>query len=238
MKKEQPIIHDLDSREDSSIQALIFDHGMAGYGMFWTIIEELAKKDKDGYMIELTEKTFKKFASIFKTTEEEARRFVLQCVYNYELLAKEGEHIKSTSLIGRMEKGRKVSQVRKEAAKKAADARWASKITPYVENLYKKLIVYFEEDLVPKTDKTANIWMREIERLMRIDGLTEKELIEIVRKTRNDDFWRQNFLTIMKLRRTNKEGVPYWRVFKARVKESGGKIYKEDKSDKGRKSKW
>jgi len=79
-------------------------------------------------------------------------------------------------------------------------------------------LVQFFDDTKPKSESEKNKWLDCIDKLNRIDGLTFKEICEIVRYIKNDDFWKPNFLSILKLRKKNKEGIEYWNVFKLKMK--------------------
>lgn len=59
-------------------------------------------------------------------------------------------------------------------------------------------------------------WIKTISDLNRIDKVSYDEIIDLCMKARNDLFWKQNFISIKKLRKKNNEGVPYFRVFRAK----------------------
>ena len=80
-----------------------------------------------------------------------------------------------------------------------------------------EILEAFGQDLIPKTKTQAKAWEDVYDKLQRIDGLTDREIIAIVRKIRSDPFWVKNFLALPKLRRKNPDGVPYWRVFQAQI---------------------
>ena len=79
-------------------------------------------------------------------------------------------------------------------------------------------VVKFFEDTKPKTEVQKNKWLDCIDKLNRIDGLSFREICEIVKLTKADSFWSSNFLSVLKLRNTNKEGVHFWSVFKSKIK--------------------
>lgn len=57
-------------------------------------------------------------------------------------------------------------------------------------------------------------WSWEIEKLKRIDWLTEEEIEKICNFAMHDSFWKKNILSIEKLRKKNKENIPFWAVLK------------------------
>ena len=80
-------------------------------------------------------------------------------------------------------------------------------------SLYFRILIFFFEELRPKSKKTENDWIDCLDKLIRIDGKTCEEIESVIIKTRADDFWRQNFLSVLKLRKRNKEGILYFTVF-------------------------
>jgi len=82
-----------------------------------------------------------------------------------------------------------------------------------VKSCYLSCLEYFDLKLRPYTDKKKFNWMDCIDKLNRIDGLTFKEILEIVKNTRNDNFWKIQFLTLTKLRDNDKNDVKYWLRF-------------------------
>ena len=55
-----------------------------------------------------------------------------------------------------------------------------------------------------------------IDKLERIDGYDPRQVYYIVKKARDDDFWKDNFYSISKLRKKNKEGILYIDYFAER----------------------
>ena len=86
-----------------------------------------------------------------------------------------------------------------------------------VHNCYLDCLYYFDTDLMPSAREADN-WLDTIDKLNRIDGLAFDDIVLLVKTVRNDDFWSKNFLSLVKLRRKNKEGVVYWKVFKEKFK--------------------
>ena len=59
-----------------------------------------------------------------------------------------------------------------------------------VHDCFDACLLQFPEHLYPKKPDT---WLDTIDKLNRIDKIPFENIIEIVKKTRGDDFWRQNF---------------------------------------------
>jgi len=70
---------------------------------------------------------------------------------------------------------------------------------------------YFPKELHPKKKE---IWLDTLEKLNRIDGYSFEDIKTVIKKTREDSFWSKNFLSIKKLRNSNKDGIKYYQVFK------------------------
>jgi len=78
---------------------------------------------------------------------------------------------------------------------------------------YEAIILLFSEHLRPKTRVKTEKWKQCIDRLKRIEQIPLKRVYQIVRSVREDDFWRKNFDSLLKLRRTNPDGTMYIVVF-------------------------
>lgn len=77
----------------------------------------------------------------------------------------------------------------------------------------KKAFVHFEK-LFPERNRPHNKaqlekWLDCLDKIERIDKYDLREVYLMVKKMRQDDFWQNNFLSILKLRNTDKNGVKY-----------------------------
>lgn len=86
-----------------------------------------------------------------------------------------------------------------------------------LKELYKGVEIFFDEDCRPKTEKAKNEWYDTLDKLIRIDGYSPEHIHDVIKRARMDDFWRQNFLSILKLRKKNKDGIPYFTVFEKKL---------------------
>ena len=84
-----------------------------------------------------------------------------------------------------------------------------------VISVYDSIVNLFD-NTKPKTDKDSNKWKDEIRKLIEIDGKEPKEIIELVKAVRSDDFWKTNFFSVAKLRKKNNEGICYFQVFESK----------------------
>tara|TARA_R110000851_G_scaffold142856_2_gene281679 strand:- start:186 stop:887 length:702 start_codon:yes stop_codon:yes gene_type:complete len=81
-------------------------------------------------------------------------------------------------------------------------------------NCFDNCLKFFPEHLHPKNQKT---WIDTIEKLNRIDKIPFSEIERIVKATREDTFWSQNFLSMTKLRK-KKDEVYYIVIFGEKFK--------------------
>lgn len=95
--------------------------------------------------------------------------------------------------------------------------------TEDIFNCYDGLINYFPDHLQPKDEKTKTAWLSVIEKLNRIDKIPFDIIIKIVKKTRADEFWSANFLSLMKLRKKDKNGIMYVVIFNEKIKSKSKK---------------
>ena len=90
------------------------------------------------------------------------------------------------------------------------------KVEVEVKNCFEKCLIHFPQHLRPN-EKQKPLWFDTIEKLNRIDKIPFEKIIEIVKKTRSDQFWSKNFLSLAKLRKKNPDGVMYAVVFNENI---------------------
>lgn len=117
--------HDYNARHDPKISALKADYGIEGYGRYWIIIEMLA--EQDNYKLKLNGWGIRAIATECQLSAEKMRKFILDCINEFELFKSDDQFFWSESLNRRMKiKDEKLEQKRR-AGKKGAEARWGSK---------------------------------------------------------------------------------------------------------------
>lgn len=92
------------------------------------------------------------------------------------------------------------------------------------EILYDDIIHFFTEDLKPKTVAQKTEWVDVLDKLLRIDKQDPEKIKQVIESTRKDDFWKGNFLSVLKLRRKDKDGNMYFTVFKNRINGNNGSV--------------
>ena len=61
----------------------------------------------------------------------------------------------------------------------------------------------------PKTEAQKNKWLDCLDKIERLDGYNLRDVYNVSKELRNDEFWQNNFLSILKLRNTDKNGIKY-----------------------------
>lgn len=119
MKDAYYFSHDSNARNDTKILAMRSDYGIAGYGMYWIIIETL--RDESDYKLSLKPYTIKALAMQMNLDIETVNKFIDDCINQYELFEIDGDYFWSESLCRRMEKLDDIREKRKVAINKRWD---------------------------------------------------------------------------------------------------------------------
>jgi len=80
---------------------------------------------------------------------------------------------------------------------------------PHIEKAFPHFVDLFPKRNQPKTEPQRFNWIDCIDKIERIDKYNLREVYEVCQRLRIDDFWKHNFLTILKLRNVDKNGVKY-----------------------------
>jgi len=115
------VTHDSNSRSDMKIITLLSAYGMEGYGMYWVLVEML--REQSDYILEKT-KSFPSVLAIETMCDAaKVKKFLNDCINEFELFVEDETHIWSKSLLRRMEKLDSI----KRARSKASLVRWGDK---------------------------------------------------------------------------------------------------------------
>ena len=79
------------------------------------------------------------------------------------------------------------------------------------------------KNLIPKTQAQKAKWLKCFDDCHRLDGYSYDQIRQIVEYFRNDEWWRSKFLSPLKLRKTNRDGVKYIDLFWTALSEEGEK---------------
>ena len=77
-------------------------------------------------------------------------------------------------------------------------------------------IALFPSKFKPNTNTRREKWLDTLDKIQRIDGYDLGEVYQVCKKLRTDSFWQENFLSILKLRTSDKNGVLYIHRFMTR----------------------
>lgn len=87
------------------------------------------------------------------------------------------------------------------------------KLNPEDYKIFRDVVSFFDKKYYKESK-----WLECYDKMIRIDGYSEKEIFEIVKYFTNDEFWKGNFISLLKLRKTNSEGIKYIDVFSTKLK--------------------
>lgn len=116
MKETFYFSHDANARHDPKISAMICRYGMAGYGMYWILIEML--REDENHKLPAKEYIWSAIALQMLANAEQIKTYVNDLINEFDLLRSDGSFFWSESLIRRMKKKEDISKVRSEAARK------------------------------------------------------------------------------------------------------------------------
>jgi hypothetical protein len=112
--------HDSNARHDIKITAMRSDYGAEGYGWYWILIETM--REQEGYRIPVNDKfSYRSLAHELGTDHVKAKKFIDDCINEYELFSTDGKYIWSNSLINRMV----MVDKKREQARQAVNTRWS-----------------------------------------------------------------------------------------------------------------
>lgn len=226
--------HDYNARSDHKIKKLIRNHGFAGYGIYWAIIENLYDNAN------ALPTDYETIAYDFRTDESTIKSII----NDFDLFIVDGEEFGSMSVQARLSlrdekslKARESARKRWDKVKKDANALPTesdpiaikeskgkeskgnkNKLIVYsseVNDCFKICLSYFPSHLHPKDNKD---WIGTIDKLNRIDEIPFNLIENIVKKARGDEFWSKNLLSLTKLRKNNPEGIKYIIVLNEKFK--------------------
>lgn len=132
MKETYYFSHDCDAKSDFKIKKMMNKYGIAGYGLYWIIVEILAEQKEN--MLELCDLNYKTIASYMPSTtifikdllkiygknnEILVKKFIQDCMEEFDLFSSNGEYFWSNSLIDRI----KLRKQKSEAGRKGGEKR-------------------------------------------------------------------------------------------------------------------
>lgn len=80
----------------------------------------------------------------------------------------------------------------------------------------------FPKEIRPKQQDKK--WMETIDKLIRLDGKDPEEIKSVIKWARENDFWSDKFLSLVKLRNKDKQNIKYYDVFNEARKAKRNKV--------------
>jgi len=90
----------------------------------------------------------------------------------------------------------------------------------------------FPERNLPNTEDKEIKWKDCIRLLIEQDNRDLKEICEVIKFARNDELWSPNFLSLLKIRKKDKEGVMYYDKFLAKMQSDLKRLSKKEETKK------
>lgn len=239
-------LHDTNSLTDEKVTLLFIEFGYEAVGLFYVILEKLALQEKPvsekvlktqlkigkrltkqlNYMYEIGILSIKngdvfnenilKFSQKYQIKKEKTRIRVS------EWRESQGDK-KNVTSYKRVRNTPKVKESKvkenKEIKKPKNHKIDFSGFPKELIELSKRVIKLFPESVINDlTAKQKFEWIDTLRKLNEIDKLSLIEIEKIIKFARNSDFWSKNFLSVLKLRKKNKENIKYYIVFKEEMK--------------------
>ena len=84
---------------------------------------------------------------------------------------------------------------------------------PPIQSCFLNIVELFPEETRPKTKDAKRKWVQIIDDLWRKDKHHPRKVYILTQRARQDNFWAQNYLSITKLRKRNKDDIKYIDLF-------------------------
>lgn len=115
MKDTYYFSHDSNANQDPKILAMRSVYGWQGYGWYWLLIEMM--REQQDYQLNIEGKyVWNAFALQMQCTDEEAQKYIMDCINEFHLFESDGKNFWSNSLLKRMEKADEKSSKARESA--------------------------------------------------------------------------------------------------------------------------
>lgn len=159
--------HDYGTRHKKKMSALVHEHKMKGYGLFWVIVEML--HEDSTLWLDLDDVTF---ISIHKQSGEPVtyiKKFVTDCITRYKVFIQEGERFTTDRVLRNIAKRLEISAKKSEAGQKGAEKRW-HKLAPAITGIAPAIECHSEP--MAKDSKEKESKVKESKSIIRPKGLT------------------------------------------------------------------
>jgi len=219
-------LHDSNAFQDEKITELFINFGYEGLGLFYTILEKLASQEKPiktdvlkhqlkvGKRLEKCWSFMEALQIISSNNGETFNKQLLNFSEKYKIKSEKNakrisqwrEKQSITENVTRYESVRNTSKVNRSKVKEIE----VNKYTDEIKNFTAELTKFFNIDLISKLSQSDKInWIDTIDKLIKLDKYSKAEIEKAVKNATHDQFWAKQFLSLVKLRKKDKDGVSY-----------------------------
>jgi hypothetical protein len=189
--------HDYEPTGDPKMQAMLSDHGAAGYGIYWRIAEMLHsdKQHKLPYkkyiyqaiakQMQANAKQNKNLLSKINITPDAVELFIKDCVSEYELFESDEKFFFINRVHRNIEKKENISKLRSKSGKIGGSAKQVVAIAKQTEAIAKQTVAIRGEEI----RKEENIILNGNGQIKNAIG--SEKVIECARKSWEDKRWRE-----------------------------------------------
>ena len=78
-----------------------------------------------------------------------------------------------------------------------------------ISNALPHFIKLFDSKYIPKNQLQKDKWIKCLDQCIRLDNFSLKDIYKICKYARQNQFWSNNFLTLLKLRNNDKNGIKF-----------------------------
>jgi hypothetical protein len=179
MKDAYYFSHDANARNDPKILALRSVYGYEGYGWYWALIEML--REQRDYKLKLDGKyDCNAYAMQMQCTADAVKKFINDCIFEFELFDSDGVYFWSNSLIRRMG----LREEKSDKARKAALARWEKDKEPHSERNADAMQTHSERNAIK--GKESKVKESSKKHYAEFVSLTEDEYLKLINEHGKD----------------------------------------------------
>ena len=99
----------------------------------------------------------------------------------------------------------KINNIKKEYTTKSEKRQFDDK----TKTAFPHFAALFDLKYRPKTETQKIKWLDCLDKLQRLDGYDLRDVYNVSKNLRDDEFWQNKFLSILRLRNTDKNGIKY-----------------------------
>lgn len=229
--------HDSNAKDDPKCMLVIDQLGLEGYGIYWVLIEVLRDQPNFSYPMKLVPILARRYNTtaekmmtviqkygLFELNPEEEffslslnkRMEKLEASREQRRLAGKSSAEKRKLLQASSTDEQRplnecsTSKVKESKVKESKEENNTEKLVKSNFALFDEVCSYFDSKAYSGTNLKK--WLECYDKLIRIDGYTEEKILAIVKEFRKpDNWWRKNgnFESLLKLRKTSKDGVTF-----------------------------